>query len=111
MIRRLYGHGGYITSIFVDEGRIYSGSEDRTLRFWDLIVSVKNLVMNLPVHQTGDLYYQHIDNSDLPSSTKALKQERSINNVQNILVHQNKLLFTSNNTIHIWGKLVCICYF
>ncbi len=33
------GHKKGVTSIFVDEGRIYTGSDDETIKIWDLEVT------------------------------------------------------------------------
>ena len=43
---KLVGHGGAVTTVFVDEGRIYTGSEDEKIRIWDKEVTPMDVTTN-----------------------------------------------------------------
>jgi hypothetical protein len=34
------GHGDFVTCLFVEEGRVYTGSDDETFKIWDIEVHV-----------------------------------------------------------------------
>jgi WD40 repeat protein len=40
ILTTLVGHTKAVITVFVDEGRIYTGSEDQSIRVWDMEVTI-----------------------------------------------------------------------
>ena len=71
---KLVGHGGAVTTVFVDEGRIYTGSEDEKIRIWDK--EVTPIIVSTNSIQSGSLLHTinpeeaKVEEEEEPCTTK-----------------------------------------